>query len=255
MRLRYFAISSIAMPLATRVPTNGGGNSGLSSVTVRGASRQPVGRGRRGVARPARHPALGDLAPERVVGLAARLELDEPVHHPEPLEGVLAVEDAPVVVLAELALHVGPGQRRAPEEHGHLGVAEVAHHREVLAHDQRRLHEQPAHPERVGLVLLDRGEHLVDPDLDPEVDDVVAVVREDDVDEVLADVVDVALHRREHDGALAPASRTAPCAARGTTRPASSSRRSAARRGAASPRSRTGRRRRASPPRGGRSRS
>ena len=34
--------------------------------------------------------------------------------------------------------------------------------------------------------------------------DLVAVVREDDVDEVLPDVVDVALHRRQHDGA-APA--------------------------------------------------
>ena len=39
--------------------------------------------------------------------------------------------------------------------------------------------------------------------LDAEVVDLVAVVREDDVDEVLADVVDVALHRGEHDAALA----------------------------------------------------
>ena len=40
-------------------------------------------------------------------------------------------------------------------------------------------------------------------DLDAEVVHLVAVVGEDDVDEVLADVVDVALHRGEHDAALA----------------------------------------------------
>ena len=74
---------------------------------------------------------------------------------------------------------------------------------EVLAHDERRLHQQAAHADGVGLVLLDRGDHLVDADLDAEVDHLVAVVGEDDVDQVLADVVDVALHGGEHDGALA----------------------------------------------------
>ena len=39
-------------------------------------------------------------------------------------------------------------------------------------------------------------------DLDAEVVHLVAVVGEDDVDEVLADVVDVALHGGEHDAAL-----------------------------------------------------
>jgi hypothetical protein len=38
--------------------------------------------------------------------------------------------------------------------------------------------------------------------LDTDVHDAVAVVREDDVDEVLADVVDVAGDRREQDRAL-----------------------------------------------------
>src|SRR5260370_600922 len=42
--------------------------------------------------------------------------------------------------------------------------------------------------------LQDRGDRL----LDAEIDDLVAVISEDDVDEVLADVVDVAAHRRQH---------------------------------------------------------
>ena len=75
---------------------------------------------------------------------------------------------------------------------------------QVLAHDERRLHQQPAHADGVGLVLLDRADHLVDADLDPEVDHLVPVVGQDDVDEVLADVVHVALDRGQHHGALAP---------------------------------------------------
>ncbi|MGX1121635.1 hypothetical protein RKD37_006998 [Streptomyces ambofaciens] len=47
--------------------------------------------------------------------------------------------------------------------------------------------------------LQDRGDGL----LDAEVDDGVAVVGQDDVDEVLADVVDVAADGGQHDGALA----------------------------------------------------
>ena len=58
-------------------------------------------------------------------------------------------------------------------------------------------------PEGVGLVFFEGAQHLVDADLDAEVEDLVAVVGEDDVDEVLADVVHVTLHRREDDAAAA----------------------------------------------------
>ena len=52
-------------------------------------------------------------------------------------------------------------------------------------------------------LVLDRGfEDRADRLLDAEIDDPVAVVGQDDVDEVLADVVDVAAHRRQHDRAL-----------------------------------------------------
>ena len=76
---------------------------------------------------------------------------------------------------------------------------------EVLLHDHGALDQQPGHADRVGVVLLggldDRGDRLLDAD----VDHGVAVVGQDDVDEVLADVVDVALDGREHDRALAGA--------------------------------------------------
>ena len=73
---------------------------------------------------------------------------------------------------------------------------------EVLAHDDRRLHEQPRHADRVDAVLLRSREDLVDGLLDAEVHDLVPVVAQDDVDEVLADVVHVALHGRDEHLAL-----------------------------------------------------
>jgi hypothetical protein len=56
-------------------------------------------------------------------------------------------------------------------------------------------------PDRVGLVRLRRLQDGRQRLLDAEVDHAVAVVGQDDVDEVLADVVDVALDRGQHDRA------------------------------------------------------
>ena len=78
-----------------------------------------------------------------------------------------------------------------------------------------RLHEQAAHADGVGLDLEGLLDHLGDRDLDAEVVHLVAVVGEDDVDQVLADVVDVALHGGEHDAALAaPPSTFSMCGSR-----------------------------------------
>ena len=62
---------------------------------------------------------------------------------------------------------------------------------------------RPLMPMASALCSSAAGDHLVDADLDPEVDHLVAVVGQDDVDQVLPDVVDVALDRGQHDGALA----------------------------------------------------
>ena len=88
---------------------------------------------------------------------------------------------------------------------GKLAAVELL---EVVAHDQRGLHQQAAHADGVGLDLERLLDHLGDRHLDAEVVHLVAVVGEDDVDEVLADVVDVALHGGQHDAALAAAAST-----------------------------------------------
>ena len=61
---------------------------------------------------------LGDGATELGVVLTGLAQLAQAVQHAKTLEGVLAVEDAALVHLAQVALDVGAGQRGATEQHG-----------------------------------------------------------------------------------------------------------------------------------------
>ena len=138
------------------------------------------------------------------------------------LEPVLAVEAAPGVRVEQVG-HDADDARRVENVHGRMLVRGRDPHRRVLtrrrrAADQERqleaaaLHllrhvhhlvqrrrDQPGEPDRVG-ALGDRGvEDLLGRDHHAEVDDVVVVAAEDDADDVLADVVHVALDGRQHD--------------------------------------------------------
>ena len=101
------------------------------------------------------------------------------------------------------------GQRRAAHEERDLDAGRA----QVLGGDHHllgRLHQEPGQPEGVRLVAVVRGDQLLGRHLDAEVDDPVAVVLEDDLDEVLADVVDVALDGGEHDACRGWRSRPSP---------------------------------------------
>ena len=134
----------------------------------------------------------------------AALDRHHGIHQPQALEGVAGVADLAVEQLGEVLLDVRPRQGRAAEHDrpalGHPALVELL---EVLLHDHGALDQQAGHADHVGVVLVGRVEDGVDRLLDAEVDDGVAVVGQDDVDEVLADVVHVALDRGEHDRALA----------------------------------------------------
>ncbi len=139
---------------------------------------------------------------------ARALGLDDLVHHGQALEGVLAVEDAGLVdVLGVLAARV---ERAHAELAVDRGAADQQRELEPLLVQlldrQRHLlggrDEQRGEADRGRVVLLGGVEDRADRDLLAEVDDRVAVVGEDRVDERLADVVDVAEDGREHDGAL-----------------------------------------------------
>ena len=70
-------------------------------------------------------------------------------------------------------------------------------------HLLRALHQQTGEPDGVGLMLAVRADQIFGRHFDAQIDHVVAVVLQNDLDEIFPDVVHVALHRREnHLGAL-----------------------------------------------------
>ena len=154
-----------------------------------------------------RNAGLGGDAAAALLGQArpghAPLDGHDGVHEGEALEGVLGVADVALVDLVEVLLDVGAGERGPAQQHRVLRQATLVELDQVVLHDDRRLHEQPGHADHVGAGVLgglgDVGDRLLDADVDHR----VAVVAQDDVDQVLADVVHVALHRGEHDRALA----------------------------------------------------
>ena len=60
-------------------------------------------------------------------------------------------------------------------------------------------HEKTGEPDGIRPVFTEGLNELVGRNLDSEIDDLVAVVAEDDLDQVLADIVDVAFDRGEQD--------------------------------------------------------
>jgi len=90
------------------------------------------------------------------------------------------------------------GERRAADEERDLDGRDAQvlrrHH-----HLLRGLHEQAGETECVGLVGVVRRDQILGRHLDAQVDHAVSVVREDDLDQVLADVVDIAFDGGQHD--------------------------------------------------------
>ena len=115
--------------------------------------------------------------------------------------GVRGVGHQPVVLRRDAQAGEAVGERRAADQHRHRHAigAEVAHR---LHHHLRRLHQQARQPDDVRAVLPVGFYQVLRRHLDAQVDDLVAVVGQDDFDQVLADVVNVALDRCQHHAAL-----------------------------------------------------
>ena len=115
-----------------------------------------------------------------------------------PAESIVGVEHRIRIFVAQVIFDILAGQRGAAAEHGEIELLplEVLDH---ILHFQRRLHQEPAQADGIRFVLLRGFDDDVRRLLDPEIDHVEAVVGENDVDQVLADVVDVTFDRREHD--------------------------------------------------------
>ena len=117
--------------------------------------------------------------------------------------GVLHPHDRTVVLLVDLDRRVRPRRRGTAEQQRDLEALALhlggdAHH---LVEARR---DEAGQADDVGVVLRGRVEDLLGRHHDAEVDDVVVVALQHDADDVLADVVDVALDGRRDDEALAP---------------------------------------------------
>jgi hypothetical protein len=137
------------------------------------------------------------------VAAAGTLPHHDRVHQPQTLKGIPGVTDLPGIQLGEVVFHVGAGQRRSPKQHRRVGQATGVHLLQVLLHDHRGLDEQSRHPDGICMVLHGRLQDRADGLLDAEVDHLVAVVGQDDVYQVLADVMDVTFHGGQHQPAFA----------------------------------------------------
>ena len=123
----------------------------------------------------------------------------DPSHRVETGECVLPVVEGSPVSPPEVPFHICPVEGGAAEQDGCVSESPPVEFVEVVTHHEGALDEQAAHADGVRTGRFVRLDEFVDTDLDPEVVDPVSVVREDDVDQVLADVVHVAGDGGEHD--------------------------------------------------------
>ena len=114
---------------------------------------------------------------------------------------ILHPDHRTVVPAVDLDRGVGARRRRTADEKGDLEALSLhlAGHRHHLV---ERGGDQARQADHVGLVLARRVQDLLRRHHDSEVDDLVVVALQHHADDVLADVVDVALHGRHHDGAV-----------------------------------------------------
>ena len=130
---------------------------------------------------------------------------EDPVGEREAAHRVLGVGDEAAVGRRDPVVGELLRQRRAAHEHRRRDAAPTVRSCAVVTICCALLTSRPERPIRSGRCSRERLDQLLGRHLDAEVDDLVAVVREDDLDQVLPDVVDVALDRREEHLALARA--------------------------------------------------
>src|SRR5215212_6557828 len=134
-------------------------------------------------------------------GCCLPITADKLVHRVQAGKRITRIVQLTVIERFQIVLDVTARQCRTSEHDRNFDTS-LVHQFEVLFHDQRRLHEQAAHSNRIRGMFVTRLQNRLDRLLDAEIQYLVAVVGENDVDQVLADIVNVALDGRKHHRSL-----------------------------------------------------
>ena len=119
------------------------------------------------------------------------------IHQAQAGHGVLGVADGGGVLRRDFQAREFFGKRRAAYEQRNVnaGFAQIGGGDDHLL---RAFYQQAGKADGVGLMFAMGANQFLGRNFDAEVDHVVAVIFQNDLDEIFADVVDVALHRGEH---------------------------------------------------------
>ncbi len=124
------------------------------------------------------------------------------------------VEHGPLIRHIDAQRGVDLRRRRAADQQRHRHPRAL-HFLGDRHHFVERRGDQAAEADHVGVILVRRLEDLRPGDHHAEVDDLEPVTLQHHADDILADVVDVALHGRHHDLALALRTRLLGCLDKG----------------------------------------
>src|SRR5438270_14059949 len=116
----------------------------------------------------------------------------------QTVECIASIKKFASIERDEVLVDISPIKSGAAEDDGDRDPA-LVHEFEVVTHHQRRFHEQTAHADGVGLSFIPGTQDVVDRLFYAEIHHLIAVIGEDDVDKVLANIVDVALYGSEHE--------------------------------------------------------
>ena len=144
-------------------------------------------------------------AAEVRVVFAVALHVHQLVQCGQAFKRVFSVEHTTHVHLAQVLLYVATCECSATEQYGNFAEFMFVQRLEVFTHDDGGLHKKTAHSQCVGSNFFHLVNHLLDANLDADVVHFVSVVGADDVHQVLANVVNIALNGCKNQLALCTA--------------------------------------------------
>ena len=123
-----------------------------------------------------------------VIPFAGALGLHQGIHETQIREGITAIDHLALIGRTAIPMHKSWCEGRAAEDHRHgdsCGIKGL----KIVLHESRGLHQQATHGNAIGLMLLLGFDDGITALFDAQIDHLIAIVGEDDVHQVLANIV------------------------------------------------------------------